>query len=152
MTISMDERLAMLQTASRAWLDLTRTLNKLTDAQLLEPNTIGTWSGKDVIAHIANWEQVAAETIADVEAGNPDEWRDDLWIDVIDEMNEELLDPWRDSSLADVRQYLDDAHFTLMNLAETSRFARPDVVVYVTDTHYGQHAHDFRLLAKLPRS
>ncbi len=152
MTISMDERLKMLQIASRAWLDLTRTLNKLTDAQLLKPNAIGSWSGKDVIAHIANWEQLAAETIEEAEAGNPGAWRDDLWIDVIDEMNEELLDPWRDSSLADVRQYLDDAHFTLMNLAETSRFVRSDPVIYVTATHYAQHADDFSLLATLPRS
>jgi hypothetical protein len=152
MTISMDERLKMLQKASRAWLDLTRTLNKLTDTQLLKPNTIGSWNGKDMIAHIANWEQIAAETIEGVEAGHPDAWRDDLWIDVIDEMNEDLINPWRDRSPAEVRQYLDDAHFTLMNLAETSRFARPDIVVYVTETHYSQHADDFHLLAKLPRT
>ena len=152
MPISMEERLAMLQTASRAWLDLTRTLNALTDAQLVKPNTIGSWNGKDVIAHIANWEQVAVEAIEEIEAGNPEAWRDDLWIDVIHQMNEELLNPLRDRSLADVRQYLDDAHFTLMNVAETSRFARPDIVIYVTATHYGQHAGDFDLLAALRRS
>ena len=151
MTISMAERIAMLQTASKAWLNLTRTLDKLTDAQLLKPHTIGTWSGKDVIAHIANWEQVAAETIEAAEAGNPDAWPDDAWEDVIDEMDDDLLDAWRDSSLADVRQYLEDAHFTLMNLAETSRFVHPDVVIYVTENHYGQHAEDFDLLSRLPR-
>ena len=151
MPISMDERLAMLQTASRAWLDLTRTINKLTDAQLLKAGAIGNWSGKDILAHIANWEQIATETIEGMETGNSNRWRDDLWFDVIDEMNEELLDPWRETSLTDVRQYLEDAHFTLMNLAETSRFARPDIVVYVTETHYSQHADDFRILAKLPR-
>ena len=152
MPISMNERLAMLQTASRAWLDLTRTLSKLTDAQLLRPDTIGTWSGKDVIAHLANWEQVATETIEEAESGNPDAWPDDTWESVIDEMNEELLNPWRDRSMADVRQYLEDAHFTLMNLAETSQHVRPEVVVYVTENHYGQHAEDFQLLAKLPLS
>ena len=151
MPISMDERIAMLQTASKAWLNLTRTLNALTDARLLRPNTIGSWSGKDVIAHIANWEQVAAETIEEAEAGNPNAWHEDAWNDVIDEMNEELLGPWRDSSLADVRQYLEDAHFTLMNLAESSRFSQPNVVVYVTDDHYSQHTADFNLLATLPR-
>lgn len=152
MPISMNERLAMLQKASRAWLDLKRTLDKLTDAQLLRPGTIGSWNGKDLIAHIANWEQVASESIEEVDGGNPEPWRDDLWESVIHEMNEQLLEPWRDRSLADVRQYLEDAHFTLMNLAETSRHARPDVVVYVTEIHYGQHADDFALLAKLPRA
>ena len=152
MPISMNERLMMLQKASRAWLDLTRTLSKLTDAQLLRPNAIGTWSGKDVLAHIANWEQVATETIEAAEAGNLDAWPDDAWNSVIDEVNDELLEPWRERSLSDVRQYLEDAHFTLMNLAEASRHAKPDVVVYVTEDHYGQHADDFKLLSQLPRS
>jgi len=152
MPISMNERLAMLQTASRAWLDLSRTLAKLSDAQLLKPNTIGTWSGKDLIAHIANWEQVATEAIEAAEAGDPDAWPDVDWDDDIDEMSEDLLDLWRDRSLADVRQYLEDAHFTLMNLAEASPHVRPDIVVFVTETHYNRHADDVARLAKLPRS
>jgi hypothetical protein len=151
MAISMEDRLTMLQAASRAWLNLSRTLKALTDAQLLKPNTIGTWSGKDVIAHIANWEEFAADAIEEIDAGNPAAWRDDLWIDVIDEMNEELLDPWRDSSSAEVRQYLEAAHFRLMNLAERSPSARPAIVTYVTATHYDQHAEDFRTLARLPK-
>ena len=152
MAITMNQRITMLQTASRAWLDLSRTLKGLTDGQLLAPNSIGIWSGKDVIAHIANWEQLAAETIDAASAGNANAWRDDAWEDVIDEMNEELLEPWRHASLAEVRQYLDDAHFTLMNLAETAAVVRPDVVVYVTRDHYEQHAEDFVTLSRLPRS
>lgn len=151
MPVPMDQRLTMLQRASRAWLDLTRTLKNISDNQLQQPNTVGHWSGKDVIAHIANWEQLAAETIEEQEAGQPDPWRDDAWEPVIHEMIEELLEPWRKQSMADVRQYLEDAHFTLMNLAETSRFARPDVVIYVTATHYAQHDADFQLLMKLPK-
>ncbi|HYI16907.1 MAG TPA: ClbS/DfsB family four-helix bundle protein [Thermomicrobiales bacterium] len=151
MPITMNERLDMLQQVSRAWLDLTRTLSKLTDAQLLQPDTIGHWSGKDVLAHLANWEQIAAETIEEAEAGNPDAWPEDAYHSVVDEMNDSMLEPWRDRSLADVRQYLDDAHFTLMNLAETSPHVRPDLVVYLTATHYAEHADDFRLLATLPR-
>lgn len=151
MSLSMHERIAMLQTASRAWLELTRTLNRLTDAQLLAANTIGSWSGKDLIAHIANWEQLAAEAIEEMEARNLDAWRDDGWGPVIDEMNADLLDPWRASSLADVRQYLEDAHFTLMNLAETSRFARPAIVIRVTADHYLRHAEDVEVLSTRPR-
>ena len=66
-------------------------------------------------------------------------------------MNEELLDSWRDRSIADVRQYLEDAHFTLMNLAERSLSVQPAIVAEVTSEHYRQHADDFRLLANLPK-
>jgi hypothetical protein len=151
MTISMKARLAMLQQVSRAWLDLTRTLGRFSDAQLLRPNSIGIWSGKDLIAHIANWEQIAAEVIEEAEAGNPYAWPDDAYHSVVDEKNAAMLEPWCNRPLVDVRQYLDDAHFTLMNLAESSAHVRPDLVIYLTETHYAEHADDFRVLANLPR-
>jgi hypothetical protein len=55
MPMSIDERLDMLQKASRAWLELTRLLDRIPEAAMNQPGTVGDWSGRDLLVHIASW-------------------------------------------------------------------------------------------------
>lgn len=47
-------------------------VRELDDAQLVEPKTIGggDWSAKDLLGHVAFWEELALGALADLRAGN----------------------------------------------------------------------------------
>jgi hypothetical protein len=147
MTITFDERLEMLQQASLAWRDLKRVVDRVNDEALERPNTIGTWRGRDVLAHIANWEEVGISMIAEMDAGQPEQWPDTRAIG-LDAFNEQMLTPYRDLSLEEVKQYFEGTHYALMNLAETSQAIRPALLLDITRDHYAQHIDDLRKLAK----
>lgn len=142
MAISKNKRLDTLQKASKGWLDLKRLVDAIPDEALTRPNTIGTWSGKDVLAHLGNWEEEGIAIVERMDDGEPEQWPEktdgsfDAW-------NEEHVAPWRERSLAEVREYLQDAHFSLMDLAERSQNAKPEIVLPVTSEHYEKHLDDF---------
>jgi hypothetical protein len=63
-----DEALATLEEGNAA---LTALFARLTDDQMSRPATIGggDWSAKDLLGHVAFWEELAAEAIDTVRAG-----------------------------------------------------------------------------------
>lgn len=145
MPMTVDERLDMLQKASRSWVALQRMVTGLTPAQLTKPDTVGTWSGRDLIAHIAAWEEIAIDVIEQMEDGGPEEWPNDD-DEIIDAFNAELLEPFDGMSLDEVRQRHEEIHFTLMSYAESAQSLRPDIILGVTTEHYDVHADDFSYL------
>jgi hypothetical protein len=147
MPITFDERLDMLQAASRAWLELKRVIDRLSDADLTRPNPIGTWSGKDVLAHIATWEALAIEVVQAMDAGQPEQWPD-MDDDRLDALNAELIEPWSRAPLADVLDYFESTHFTLMDLAERSPSITRSILLDNTADHYQQHLDDLRSLSR----
>ncbi len=144
MPLSFDERLDMLQEASKAWVDLKRMLDRLKDADLARPNTIGAWSGKDLIAHLGNWEEVGLKVIREMDAGKPERWPHHGHD--INEFNAGMLEPWRSKPLDEVRRYFEHTHFALMDLAETSPSVTPDLLLGVTKGHYAEHRGDLQHL------
>jgi hypothetical protein len=147
MAMTFDERLEMLQQASRAWLELKRDVDRIGDEALERPNTIGAWRGRDVLAHLANWEAVGIGMLAEMDAGMPERWPDTSQIG-LDAYNEQMLEPYRDLPLADVKRYFEDTHYALMAAAETSTAVRPELLLDLTRDHYAQHIDDLRRLAK----
>ncbi len=145
MPISFDERLDMLQKASKAWVELQRAIRPLSDTDLTRPNTIGTWTGKDLLTHLANWEELGIGVLEDMEDGGQPEWPH---ADELDAVNAEMLEPWRGRSLDEIRAYLEQTHFALMDLAERSQAITPHVLLSVTANHYAQHLDDLRRLRK----
>lgn len=148
MAISTNERLAMLQTAAKSWLEVRRLLDAISDAALTKPNTVGTWSGRDLLIHLANWDEEAVNVLERMAAGEPAHWPLPPGVDG-DEWNEEHVAPWRSATPAQARRYLADAHDRLMHLAETMRSVKPRVVLGATEYHYGEHLDDLRKLAAL---
>jgi hypothetical protein len=146
MPIAFNERLEMLQVASHAWLGLTKLLKTIPDTRMEEPNTIGTWSGKDLLAHLAAWEEDATDALRRYNAGESFEWPSVPDNDY-DRWNAEHVGPWQSKALAEVRQYLEQSHFALMELAEQLPNVRPRIVIGVTEGHYGEHMDDLRTLA-----
>jgi len=48
---------SLLEDIQLEWTKLTRSIEGLSDEQLLEYNSIGTWSFKDLQGHISSWEE-----------------------------------------------------------------------------------------------
>jgi hypothetical protein len=89
-------------------------LERLPDEVLTRPSTIGggEWSAKDLIGHLATWEQIALRTI--------DEWRSgvDPWItagpETTDEINERTVTEKAQRSLDSVRSEAASVHRELI--------------------------------------
>ena len=46
MALPTDERLDILQSVSSSWLELVKTIRKLSDAEIVKPGTVDEWSVK----------------------------------------------------------------------------------------------------------
>jgi hypothetical protein len=144
MPMTFDERLDMLQIAARAWLELKRLADSISDERLERPSTIGSWSGHDMLGHLAGWEAIGIDLIEQLnERGEYDKLG--ITKETIDAFNEEMLIPYRALSTTDVRQALEDTHYALMHLAEHSEADQvAEVVLDVSRDHYNKHLPDLR--------
>ena len=143
MTITLQERLDILQEISGSWLDLLKAIRSLSDADLVRPNTIGQWSGKDVMGHITFWERHLLDGITTAEAGqNPDE------IDDFETANLIAAKEMSSLSLDEIRARFNDTHDALMQALETTPLLTRDRVEGSTFGHYAEHAADFRAIKR----
>lgn len=142
MTITQQERLDILQEVSRSWLDLLKAIRSLSDADLVKPNTIGQWSGKDVMGHITFWERHMLDGIKTAEAGQePDEIEDFETANLIAAKEMSSL------SLDEIRARFNDTHDALMQALETTPLLTTrDDIAGTTFDHYAEHAADIRAI------
>jgi hypothetical protein len=142
MTSTTSSQAALAERAHTVWLALRAAADALSDEQLEQPNTIGSWSGRDVLVHIATWEAAATEAIGNLDAGRPldpiftneAEW--DAW-------NEEQLAPYRGLSLADAKHYIEQTHQALLDAIRSSPNVYPQIVL----SSYLYHLDDLLTLA-----
>jgi len=134
----------MLQIASKAWLELKRLADSIPDAAVEKHGTIGTWSGRDVLSHIAGWEAIGIDVIEQLEQTGEFE-EPDLSDETIDAFNEELLIPYRAMTTPEVRRAIEDTHDALMSIAERALHTKvPAVLIDITRDHYNKHLDDLR--------
>ncbi len=101
-----------LERIEAGYAQLLAALEGLTDEQLLTPGMTGTWRGKDVMAHIARWEETATEAIEYHLRGErlPGNYRDyEAW-------NARWAEEDRDVPLDEIKQRFANAHQRLMAL------------------------------------
>lgn len=142
MSLTAEERLRLLQRADAIWGALWAAFDALTEEQIDRPNTVGSWCGRDVIVHIANWEERAAEVIRTVERGEQP-GRTYTTDAELDAWNEAHTAPLRAVSLAEARVYILRCHVELMGLVLTSPAVRPEWVL----GNYPGHLDDLLALA-----
>ena len=98
MTTTATEKERLLIEMHAVWSELRDAAFSLTDEQLDRENTVGTWSGRDVIVHIANWEERCAEVIEMLDRGETVE-RSYATDAELDALNERWVRPWHDVPL-----------------------------------------------------
>jgi hypothetical protein len=98
---------------------LEANLARLSREDILRPNTVGQWSFKDVLAHLAHWEAFLLDWVPASRRGEKVEvpapgltWKD------VHTLNQRIYEEHRDQSLEDVLEYFRATHDRFMALAE----------------------------------
>ncbi|MEZ4523075.1 MAG: DinB family protein [Thermomicrobiales bacterium] len=143
--LSDDERaqlLANMDSAHQAFLQL---IDSIDDDRLLEAETVGIWSGKDLIAHLGHWQQAAIDLTRELENDRPGKWPGEDGGN-INEWNEALVEETRDQSLDEVRSEQQRRYDELRERISSSPFATRAAGIGATEFHYGLHIEDFEKL------
>ena len=144
MTLTHTDRVDMLREITEAYVALDRLLATIPDDALEQPATCGLWSGKEVVAHLGNWEDVLREYLIATDNDDNPQWPTaNRHTDIV---NEEMLEPYRTLSVSDVREQFRDAHFALMDTLESSPSVDVRRALQVTKVHYDKHIDDLRQL------
>jgi hypothetical protein len=129
----------------KTWAALTAAWRGLPEPVLLEPGACGPpWSVKDVMNHIAAWQEVGLKVIGDLQAGR--------WGTLgasTSKFNARQYEADRDRPLAETRRRLSQSHRALITLLETVpekallyEFGRQAIgwwAKYSTYGHYQEH-------------
>lgn len=144
MAINQKDRLEILKDVAVAWLDLLNVVRPLRDDQLETPNTVGVWSGKQLVAHISAWEEVGMERLQEAEAG-----QEPAGIDDVEAFNQERAAQDADRDLDEILEELESTHEEFMGMLETSPALQRDLIAGVTYRHYREHIKDFEGIRKV---
>lgn len=130
-----------LERIDTTYAQLLDALEGLTDEQLLTPGLTGTWRGKDVMAHIARWEETATAAIEHHLRGErlPGDYRDyEAW-------NARWAEEDHDVALDEIKRRFEQSHQALMALLRSLHSEQWNryVQAWLNGTtwhHYEQHA------------
>lgn len=132
-----------------------QTIEGLAEADWETPGVCGIWSTKNIIAHLASYEQVLVEILATFLDGGPTPTLDHFR-DRSRNFNDEQVDARRDRSVAETLAEFNDAHAQMMELLaripEATRrepgtlpwygaeYALDDLMVYQYYGHKREHS------------
>ena len=144
------DRAQLLGRIDRAWNSLRESYAGLSDSELLESGATGSWSVRDIIAHVTWWEEEALKHLPGILSGERPP-RYSVAYGGIDAFNAMMTEKRRGLSLPDVLAQRDEVH---RRLIEFVRSAPDDQIVRETrfrrrlrlDTygHYPKHAAAIR--------
>ncbi|MEX1159017.1 MAG: maleylpyruvate isomerase N-terminal domain-containing protein [Thermomicrobiales bacterium] len=121
-------RQQLLDEMDQVWSEFRDAAWALTDEQIDRENTVGTWSGRDVMVHIANWEERCAEVIQMLDRAEP-VTRLYTTDEDLDALNERWVRPWHTVPLAEAKSYFERAHQQLRDTIRASPTVRRDLVL-----------------------
>ena len=144
------KRARLLQRLDQAWQAFHESYAGLSEAEVLEPGVTGTWSVKDIIAHVTWWEEEALQHLPLIVAGGRPP-RYSVTYGGIDAFNAKMTNARKDLSLAEVLRRRDEVHRRLIALVRSApetqvtgetRFRRR--LRLDTYGHYPKHARAIR--------
>jgi hypothetical protein len=144
------DRSQLLKRLDRAWEALKASYVGLSDSELLEPGVTGTWSVRDIIAHVTWWEEEALTHLPLILAGRRPP-RYSVTYGGIDAFNAQMTEQKRNLSLSEVLRQRDETHRRLIDfiqsapedqIARETRFRRR--LRLDTYSHYPKHAEAIR--------
>ena len=108
----------LLRRIENSWIELRDSYAGLSDAQLTEPGVAGTWSIKDVLAHVTTWEEEALKHLPTVIQGKrPPRYAQ---LGGIDAFNARMAERKRSMPLGSVLAQLDETHHRLIELVRNA--------------------------------
>lgn len=140
----------LLEKLERAWADLKASYAGLSEAQMTAPDVTGTWSVKDILAHVTTWEEEALKMLPLIREGTTPPRYADLY-GGLNAFNAQTSERKRDLSLDEVLAQLDNTHRRMIAyiedapddlIATETRFRRR--IRLDTYSHYPEHARAIR--------
>ena len=110
-------RSELLQRVDARWQELVASYAGLPDAELAEPGVTGTWSVKDIIAHVTVWEEEALTHLPVILAGRKPP-RYSVTHGGINAFNAQMTQRNRELPLAEVLRRRDGTHRRLLEFVE----------------------------------
>jgi uncharacterized protein YdhG (YjbR/CyaY superfamily) len=110
-------RSRLLKQMETRWRDLLASYANMSGADMTEPGVTGTWSVKDIIAHVTVWEEEARKHLPVILAGGRPP-RYSVTHGGIDAFNAQMTQRNRDLPLAAVLRQRDDTHRRLVAFVE----------------------------------
>jgi hypothetical protein len=90
----------------------------LSDAQLTQPGVMGTWSLKDILAHVTTWEEETLKYLPlIIQGGSPPRYS--TMYGGIDAFNARMMEQKRGFSLSEVVRQLDETHRRLVDYIQS---------------------------------
>jgi len=139
-----------LKKLDEVWEALKASYAGLSDSELMEPGVTGTWSVRDIIAHVTCWEEEALTHLPFILAGGRPP-RYSATYGGIDAFNAQKTEQKRNLSLSEVLEQRDDTHRRLIDFLNSvsedqfirdTRFRRR--LLLDTYSHYRNHAETIR--------
>ena len=143
-------RVQLLTRIEEPWSALKAAYGWLSEAEMLEPGVTGTWSVKDIIAHVTSWEEEALTHLPVILAGGKPP-RYSVTHGGIHAFNAQMTQRNRERPLSEVLRRRDDTHRRLLafiqgapeeTFATDTRFRRR--LRLDTYSHYPIHAAAIR--------
>jgi hypothetical protein len=138
MAIDLDGRLMILREIAEAWLALRKALRTLSEHELVASGTVGSWSFKDLMAHITIRERVLMQRIRALEQGQDTSELDAL-DEAIDAFSADAVRRQAEKPIDEVREEFDRTHAELMELLEVTPVLSRELVAGATFEHYREH-------------
>jgi hypothetical protein len=141
MSMTDSERNDVLAEIDAAYLRLTAVLDSLSSEEMQRPDTVGSWSGKDLLSHIAGWEVEGARYLNAINAGQeaviPGNDEYDAW-------NELQVAKTRDWTVDQVRTWFEGAHQDFVHVVRTSGSVWRSIATGLSSHHFDEHIGQFR--------
>lgn len=116
-----------------SWGQLMETVNGIPEERLTKPGAVGVWSVKDLLGHIAYWDNRAAEEAEDMAGDEGVDWA---------EQNDRSAAERADWSLAQVQAELERSHARMLAALAAHPELGDDHWAGATWEHYDEHVED----------
>jgi uncharacterized damage-inducible protein DinB len=133
----------ILERVDASWQELLAAIDGIPDERMSEPGVAGDWSVKDILAHIAYWEDSLVAGLERKRTGEPNLDGGDY-----EPINAREHAARADWSLARVREEMQAAHQRVTAALESTPDVDPDDVGGDTWDHYNEHADSIRAWRK----
>jgi hypothetical protein len=134
----------LLQRIDESWSDFLDAIDGISDERMEDPGVAGEWSVKNLLGHIAFWEERASGHIERALAGLPDEESDE----VVEGLNATDHAARQGRTLSEERSALHRAHAAVTELLESveglDATDLDEAIRWDTYQHYAEHAPDIR--------
>lgn len=124
------------------WVRWCRAIDHLSPEEIESPGTCGHWSAKDLVGHVATWDQVAVDNLQRIlrgEARPP-------WDETVDEFNERMASSLEHEPVAALRTMMDQTHAQLRDMLDGASGASAEQVQAILEAlpadtweHYDEH-------------